>query len=38
VVVNLAAPADGNAADCITEDRVLPTGAPAFAKTWPASP
>jgi hypothetical protein len=32
VVVNLAAPADGNAADCIREDRVLPSGSPAFAK------
>ena len=32
VVVNLAAPADGNAADCITEDRVLPNGANAFVK------
>ena len=32
VVVNLAAPADGNAADCITEDRVLPNGANAFVE------
>ena len=32
VVVNLAAPADGNAADCIAEDRVLPNGSPAFVR------
>jgi hypothetical protein len=32
VVVNLGAPTDGNAADCIREDRVLPNGSPAFAK------
>lgn len=30
VVVNLAAPGDGNAADCLTEGEVLPSGAPAF--------
>ena len=32
VVVNLGAPTDGNAADCIAEDRALPDGSPAFAK------
>lgn len=30
VVVNLAAPGDGNAADCLSEGEVLPSGAPAF--------
>lgn len=30
VVVNLAAPGDGNAADCLTEGEVLPSGAQAF--------
>jgi hypothetical protein len=30
VVVNLAAPGDGNAADCLTEGEILPSGAPAF--------
>ena len=30
VVVNLAAPADGNAADCLTEGEILPNGNPAF--------
>jgi hypothetical protein len=32
VVVNLAWPQDGQAADCIAEDRVLPNGSPAFAR------
>lgn len=32
VVVNLAWPQDGRAADCIAEDRILPNGAPAFAR------
>jgi hypothetical protein len=32
VVVNLAWPQDGRAADCISETRVLPNGAPAFAR------
>jgi hypothetical protein len=32
VVVNLAWPQDGRAADCISEDRILPNGAPAFAR------
>ena len=31
VVVNLARPTDGNAADCLTEGEILPSGAPAFA-------
>ncbi len=30
VVVNLARPTDGNAADCLTEGETLMTGAPAF--------
>lgn len=30
VVVNLAAPGDGNAADCLTEGETLPSGAEAF--------
>lgn len=30
VVVNLARPTDGNAADCLTEGEILPSGAPAF--------
>ena len=30
VVVNLAAPGDGNAADCLSEDETLPSGAAAF--------
>ena len=30
VVVNLAAPGDGNAADCLSEGEVLPSGAAAF--------
>jgi len=30
VVVNLARPTDGNAADCLTEGETLATGAPAF--------
>ncbi|CAN5701546.1 CHRD domain-containing protein [soil metagenome] len=32
VVVNLAWPQDGRAADCISETRVLPNGSPAFAR------
>jgi len=32
VVVTLGAPADGNSADCIAEDRVLPNGTAAFAQ------
>lgn len=32
VVVSLAWPQDGRAADCISEDRILPNGAPAFAR------
>jgi hypothetical protein len=32
VVVTLAWPQDGQAADCISEDRILPSGAPAFAR------
>ena len=31
VVVNLARPTDGDAADCLTEGEILPSGAPAFA-------
>lgn len=31
VVVTLAWPQDGRAADCIAEDRILPNGSPAFA-------
>jgi hypothetical protein len=31
VVVNLARPFDGNAADCLTEGEILPNGTPAFA-------
>ena len=30
VVVNLARPTDGNAADCLTEGEILASGAPAF--------
>ncbi len=30
IVVNLAAPGDGNAADCLTEGETLPSGAKAF--------
>ena len=30
VVVNLARPSDGNAADCLTEGEILPTGSRAF--------
>ena len=30
VVVNLARPFDGDAADCLTQGEVLPNGAPAF--------
>jgi hypothetical protein len=30
VVVNLARPEDGNAADCLTEGEILPNGSPAF--------
>lgn len=30
IVVNLAAPTDGNAADCLTEGEILPSGAAAF--------
>ena len=30
VVVNLARPTDGNAADCLTEGEILPSGAAAF--------
>ena len=30
IVANLAAPGDGNAADCLQRDRVLPSGARAF--------
>ena len=30
VVVNLARPQDGQAADCLTEGEILPSGAPAF--------
>lgn len=30
VVVNLAAPGDGNAADCLSEGEILPSGAAAF--------
>ena len=30
VVVNLARPTDGDAADCLTEGEILPSGAPAF--------
>jgi hypothetical protein len=32
VVVNLAWPQDGRAADCIAEDRILPNGSPAFVR------
>lgn len=32
IVVNLAWPQDGRAADCISEDRILPNGMPAFAR------
>lgn len=32
VVVTLAWPQDGQAADCIAEDRILPNGMPAFAR------
>ncbi len=31
VVVSLARPADGNAADCLTEGELTPAGAPVFA-------
>ncbi|MGI8901837.1 MAG: CHRD domain-containing protein [Nocardioides sp.] len=31
IVVNLAPPADGNAADCLTQGEILPNGNPAFA-------
>ena len=30
VVVNLARPADGDAADCLTQGEILPNGSPAF--------
>jgi hypothetical protein len=36
VVVNLARPTDGNAADCLTEGETLPGGVPAFAGTTAA--
>lgn len=32
VMVTLAWPQDGRSADCIAEDRILPSGAPAFAR------
>lgn len=32
VVVSLAWPQDGASADCISESRILPSGAPAFAR------
>lgn len=32
VVVTIAWPQDGQAADCIAEDRILPNGSPAFAR------
>jgi hypothetical protein len=32
VVVTLAWPQDGRSADCISESRILPSGAPAFAR------
>lgn len=32
VVVSLAWPQDGRAADCISETRILPNGSPAFAR------
>jgi hypothetical protein len=31
VVVNLARPNDGDAADCLTQDEILPGGTPAFS-------
>jgi hypothetical protein len=38
VVVSLAWPQDGRAADCIAEDRILPNGSPAFARDANGTP